>query len=235
MMSHKALLLTSVVLIGSMTASFAQGTGEGAGNGPGPQAAPGPQATAPMAAGPQSRGQGPHMRGAVMFNLLDTDDSGTLDASEIEALTASMIETLDTDGDGELTQQEARGLFQGHGKPGAREHRGSRGDRAEFRRGPQGGKGDMHRGSRGDRAEYRSGPRSGQQAGQPSGPRFGDGQFQMRFAERLGIDADGLTQDEFLKRHQDRFAALDTDGDGTITQEEFAAHMPQGPRSRGMR
>jgi len=229
MMSPKTLLLTSVVLIGSMTASLAQDATPAAGN---DAQATGPAVTGPMTAGAKAPGRMPSMRGAVVFNLLDADDNGSLSASEIEAWTASMIETLDTDGDGELSQQEARGLFQGHGKRGAGDHRG---DRAEFGRGHRGGKGDMHRGPRGDRAEFRGGPRGGQQAGQPSGPRAGNGQFQMRFAERLGIGADGLTQDDFLARHQERFAALDTNGDGTITQEEFAAHMPQGPRSRGMR
>ena len=35
---------------------------------------------------------------------------------------------------------------------------------------------------------------------------------------------DGMTQEDFTGMQAERFAQLDTDGDGIVTQEEFAAH-----------
>ncbi len=66
----------------------------------------------------------------------------------------------------------------------------------------------------------RGGPRGDDRAQFQRGPRGGE-QRRERFAERLGIDEDGLTQQEFLDRQSERFAAADANGDGTVTLEEF--------------
>ena len=160
-MSPKTLLFVSVITTAGLVA-------------PSVLAAPGDnvrQGRAPV--GPQ-----------VMFNMLDANGDGALDAAELGELTQAVIAAVDTDDDGVLSPAEVRPLMRGLG--GQRFQR--RGDRDNVRE---------HRRQRPDAAfqRDRGGPFSEER--------------RARIAERFGIDGDGLTQDEFLQRQVERFEALD--------------------------
>jgi Ca2+-binding EF-hand superfamily protein len=50
-----------------------------------------------------------------------------------------------------------------------------------------------------------------------------------RLAERLGIGPDGLSKNEFMAREAKLFVRIDTNGDGSLSQAEFAnAKAPLG-------
>lgn len=123
------------------------------------------------------------IRGAVMFWLLDRNNDGAIDKTEIEALRATIFETVDTDSDGKVTSEEfvaAIGQM--------RELRGQRGPRGERhgqfeqrgdRRGPPNGEFAERRGGPGPRdngpdarGDHR-GPRGGEYAERGHGPKHG--------------------------------------------------------------
>jgi len=173
--------------------------------------------TATAASAASNDGKRPAPIGAaIMFNMLDQNGDGSVDATELQALTSAIIAAVDTDDDGALSESELNQIVRGFGQ------RGGPGKYAA--RGPRGGQ----------HGQYQRGPR-GQQHGQfqrgPGGPGGDREDRQARAAERFGIDEDGLTQQEFLDRQLERFSAADADADGTVTLEEFlmAAREFRGP------
>jgi len=247
MMSPRTILLTTVFVLGSMAVASAAGANQVN------------QANTP----PRGPLGGP---GAVMFNLLDENGDGALDATEIEALAAAIVETADTNGDGKITRDEVGGVMGAFGqfgqRGGERGHRGGH-EGGQYGQGQQFGQGEgrmgghhnhPQRGQQFGQAQPGQGPMGGQygqgpqgqgpmggqygQGPQGQGPMLGGGfrdGLGARFAERLGIDEDGLTKDEFVTAQTERFTALDTDGDGVVTAAEFAAHMKEFPRPRYVR
>ena len=170
---------------------------------------------------PQQTAQ-PTLRGAVMFNLLDRDGDGVIGVDEANAVTAAILKVIDGDGDGKLTKEElgaARKLMRGAGAPG-------------FDRGH--GRYDMHRGADGHRfgghygrgAAYQGmGPGSGMMG--PFGDEKGDktrgevGQMMGQSGQMMGPGGPGGRVHDF--------ASIDTNGDGSISQEEFDAAVATFP------
>jgi hypothetical protein len=152
------------------------------------------------------------IRGTVMFWLLDRNNDGQIDRSEVDALRAVIFDTVDTDGNGTVSQEEfiaVIGNFRG-----SRDMRGDRGD------GPRHGRWHQ-RGDRGDGP----GPQHGRWEGRGPGHGPGKGDFAGRRGEqmmdRLGIDEDGLTKNDFVTTAPKLFERADTDNDGTVSQSEF--------------
>jgi len=160
------------------------------------------------------------VRGAVMFWLLDRNNDGAIDKSEVEALRTVIFDAVDTNHDGSVTKDEfvavVERLHDWRGEPGGRRHGDDRWERH----------GERHDGPPprefGDR---RGGPRGPEYAERHGGPGK-NGDFARRgggrMMDRLGIDTpEGLSKDEFVNRTPLLFDRADENGDGTVSQSEF--------------
>ena len=136
-------------------------------------------------------------RGAVMFWLLDRNNDGAIDRSEVDALRTVIFDTVDTDDDGKVTREEFIAVIGERGGPG----RGGWNERGDGPRRGQWRDHSRHDGpGKGDFAEHRG----------------------ERMMERLGIDAeDGLDKDDFVGAPPILFERADEDGNGTVSQSEF--------------
>ena len=137
-------------------------------------------------------------RAQMMFWYLDRNGDGVIDAAEITAWRTARFASLDTNGDGKLTRDEAIAGMKGAGKGGKHRH----GDKAMDAKAD--GKGDA------DKAERRAERRE---------------KRQERALERLGF-TDGVTEItvvEFLKQPMPMIGRADADKNGSITKEEFFA------------
>jgi Ca2+-binding EF-hand superfamily protein len=154
------------------------------------------------------------VRGTVIFWLLDRNNDGAIDKSEVEALRTVIFDAVDTDHDGKVTREEFMAVVGDRGGPGPRhgrwDERGDRGsgprdrDYADDGRGP--------------------GPDHGRWDERGHGPRMGGFAEHRgeRMMDRLGIDADnGLNKDEFVAASPKLFERADRDGNGTVSQSEF--------------
>jgi Ca2+-binding EF-hand superfamily protein len=164
------------------------------------------------------------IRGAVIFWLLDRNNDGAVDKSEVEALRTVIFDAVDTDSDGKVTRQEFMAVIGERGGP--REMRGDRHDGP--RHGQMEQRGDRHDGPDGRKhAEGRDhGPRhaKGEQHAERRGPGKGDQGERRgeRMMDRLGVDAtDGLTKDDFAAATPKLFETADEDGNGTVSRSEF--------------
>jgi len=158
------------------------------------------------------------VRGTVIFWLLDRNNDGQIDRSEVEALRTVVFDAVDTDSDGKVTREEFMAVIGDRGGP--REMRGDRRDgphrgqweqRGDRRDGPRGpgyaeegrGPGPHHgefegRGPHGGpgKGDFAEGPRPGPRHGEfeGRGPRLGPGNGDFaegpgeRMMDRLGID-----------------------------------------------
>ena len=146
------------------------------------------------------------LRASIMFNLIDTNGDGAIDATEAAALQKAIFGALDANKDGKLTADEFKKVADGFMD---RHPRG-----AQFMgRGP----GRMGPGMMGP-GFHRNGPDGkGQLENQqgPGGPQFGQ-------------NDDGQPQDGAGPQLRD-FASLDKNGDGIISPDEFAAGVPPMP------
>jgi hypothetical protein len=148
------------------------------------------------------------VRGAVMFWLLDRNNDGAIDKSEVEALRTVIFDAVDTNSDGSVTKDEfvaiVDRIHEWRGERGGFRHHEDRWER----------RGERHDGPRGPKfAERHDGAREkGDFAG-----RHGE-----RMMDRLGIDeSDGLSKTDFVSRAPLLFDRADEDGDGTVSQSEF--------------
>jgi hypothetical protein len=164
------------------------------------------------------------VRGTVIFWLLDRNNDGAVDKSEVEALRTVIFDAVDTDSDGKVTRQEFMAVIGERGGP--REMRGDRHDGP--RHGQMEQRGDRHDGPDGRKhAEGRDhGPRhaKGEQHAERRGPGKGDQGERRgeRMMDRLGVDAtDGLTKDDFVAATPKLFETADEDGNGTVSRSEF--------------
>ena len=168
---------------------------------------PASAAPAPVASD-QTQSRPVPLRATIMFNLLDRNADGAIDQEEIAALQKAIFTAIDTDKDGKLTQDEFKKVAEGFG--------GQRGPgrmgQGRFGHGPDGRGPGMHRGPGGDR----QGQLNNQQA--PGAP---DGQLTQQ-----GDNQDGPPAGRGQPRD---FASLDTNGDGVVSPDEFAAGAPDMP------
>lgn len=183
------------------------------------EAAPSAPANPPAAAEAAPPAERPvPFRIQILFNLVDVNADGAIDQTEIAALQRAIFTAADVDADGKITQAEFAKVIAGPGdraRHAARMMRGGNNDRARtfmFRHGP----GMKHDGGpRGERGDHRRGPdgRRSELAPQPgAGPET-----------QLG---DVLIPAPF---ETEEFAALDLNGDGAVTIDEFDAAGPALP------
>lgn len=137
------------------------------------------------ASGPQPGD--PPLRAAVMFNLLDSNGDGVVDATEAAAVTTAIFATLDVNGDDKLTSDELQAAVgRMHMGPGPRQgQRGHDGARWQGRDGAGG-----------------QGPdgRPGHQFGMMRPDAEGDRPFRLQLHDFASIDSDGdgvISQEEF--------------------------------------
>jgi len=154
------------------------------------------------------------IRGTVMFWLLDRNNDGQIDRSEVDALRAVIFDTVDTDGNGTVSQEEFIAVIGNFHGP-----RGMRGDRGD---GPRHGRWEQ-RGDRDDGPRGRGDADQGRWEGRGHGPGKGDfaGRRGERTMDRLGIDEDGLTKNDFVTAAPKLLERADTDNNGTVSQSEF--------------
>jgi hypothetical protein len=147
------------------------------------------------------------LRAQIMFNLIDRNSDGSIDQDEIAALSKAIFSAIDKDSDGKLSKDEFQQLAErGPGFGGAQM-------RGPGMRGPGGMGGFFF---------HRGGPdgRQGQlDNGQGPGPQ--GGMMQQGDNQPASPPADGV--------QPQNFASLDTNGDGTISPDEFAAGAPAMP------
>ena len=161
---------------------------------------------------PDTAGKMP-LRATIMFNLLDRNGDGSIDKDELNTVRDAIFAAIDTNNDGKLSKDEIEAVGPMLGGPrrggpdkarmGRNDDRGGwhgQGRMDGQRRGPGQGQYDDHRGPR-DGMMGRmgfNGPNQNGQGPQGNGPQ---GQGPQRQS----------------------FASLDTNGDGVVSQDEFAA------------
>ena len=160
--------------------------------------------------GPNGTGPGPNanapvvtktlpLRAQVLFNLLDVNHDGAVDQQEFSSLANAVFNALDKNHDCKLTPDELRGDFAGLGMGGRM------------------GAMLQHGGRFGPGAPGNWQGRMGNHGGW--GRWDGRGPGMMGRTGFNGPQGPGAGM-------QPDFASLDTNGDGAITPDEFAAHMP---------
>lgn len=155
------------------------------------------------------------LRAQVLFNLVDVNADGAIDQTETAALQRAIFAAVDADGDGKITEAEFGMIVASMGPPQGRHGR--------FMQGGPGRQGMfMHRGGpRHDDGEgmRRGGPdgRQGELMPQDGGiPPMPEGMPMPQLGD-MPIPGPDAPQD---------FASLDTNGDGVVSPEEFAAGAP---------
>ena len=130
-----------------------------------------PASAAPTASDPAQQARPVPLRAEIMFNLIDQNGDGAIDATEMASLQKAIFGALDANKDGKLTQDEFRKVADGFmGRPGGMGRgpgaRGFNMQRPGFHRGP----GD-HRQGQLDDQQGPGGPQLGQNdEGQGMGP-----------------------------------------------------------------
>jgi hypothetical protein len=158
-------------------------------------------------------------RAQIMFNLVDVNGDGSIDQTEIAALQRAIFAAIDADHDGKISKDEfatamphpsaqrLSNFMDRQGPPFGRHH------------GPrmQQGPGGNQQGGLAPQ-DFNRGPGQGFGPGGPGPMMFGDDQI----GPPDGPDGPmmGASRD---------FASLDTNGDGVVSEEEFAAGAPQLP------
>jgi hypothetical protein len=184
-------------------------------------AAPGDQPAAQQ----QDQQRPAPLRAQILFNLVDANGDGAIDATEAAALEKAIFGALDANHDGKLTPDEFRKVandfmdnhprFQafrnGKGGPGMMRGPGMRGPGmwgpGWHRNGPDG---------------QRQGALPGDQQPGPNGQIGPDGQPGPD--QQLGQNDDMMMPGDMGPGQQTQtFASLDKNGDGVVTPDEFAA------------
>jgi hypothetical protein len=184
-------------------------------------AAPGDQPAAQQ----QNQPRPAPLRAQILFNLVDTNGDGAIDATEAAALEKAIFTALDANHDGKLTPDEFRQVIAGFmdDHPRLKAFQQSRnfgpGMRGPGMRGPGMWGPGWHRG--GPRPDgQRQGALPGDQQPGPDGQMGPDGQPPA--PDQLGQNNAPAPGDEAAPQPQ-TFASLDKNGDGVVTADEFAA------------
>jgi hypothetical protein len=145
------------------------------------------------------------LRAQIMFNLIDTNGDGAIDATEAAALEKAIFAALDTNKDGKLTPDEFRQVT------------------AALGGGARGGPGMMRPGMRGGPGMFRPGWHRNGPDGQRQGALPGDQQPGGPDGQQFGQNDDGMQPGDDAAPQPRDFASLDKNGDGVVTPDEFAA------------
>ncbi len=135
-------------------------------------------------------------KGAQMFDKMDANQDGKLDAADRAAHEGQMFDTLDANKDGALSRDE---FTAAHQRGGEGQH--------DIAGGPMAGGGD----------------KAGKHGGRHGGGHQGMGMMMLQMAD---TNKDGaVSRDEFLAAHAKHFDMQDTNNDGQLTKaERQAAH-----------
>jgi len=168
--------------------------------------------TLPAMAGPRGGpGSGPGMMKDRMVEMMDTDGDGKVSDAEIKAHKAAMFVAIDTDGDGQLSQDELSAhqeVMRAQMQARFEERSGDRVDYM-FERYDTNKDGSITR----DEVTAAQAARAAE--------------WKAKKAERKAQWAEKGAQ-----MQAERFADMDKDGNGTISQEEFES-APMGHGRRG--
>ena len=177
---------------------------------------PGPPAQAGQASQPGPAGKMP-LRATIMFALIDRNGDGSIQKEELDVVRDAIFASLDTNSDGQLSKDElgAIGPMFGPGRgPGPDGHDGMH--RHHDHGGQWQGQNDDRRGPPHDRQGQMGAPwSSARPAGSQRRPPW-------PAARPDGSYRGGPNGDRAGKGPQN-FASLDTNGDGVISKDEFAA------------
>lgn len=180
--------------------------------------------------GKGGEGRGGHGRmggmGQQMMQGMDQDSDGTVTEAEVEAHLLNMFATVDANSDGAVTLDEMKAARDAHRaanaaeRPEGRKGAGERSEKHGKRNAERGeGRGGKH-GQRGDRGE-RGIERMFQRADADDNGNVSEEEFKTAISTYTDNIAERANR--AVERQAARFSALDTNGDGQISPEEFQA------------
>jgi Ca2+-binding EF-hand superfamily protein len=178
-------------------------------------------------------------QGAARFAKMDANQDGTISQADRKARAEARFAETDTNKDGEISPEEMTAAREQ--RQTKRAERGAQRQAKMFETLDTDGSGGLSKAEleagkqmRGQRGGERKGKRMGRRGG-----RDGAQKRDMRMLKRADTNGDeAVSREEFDAMVEARFARIDTDGSGTITQAERDAAKAKrggrrGPRGQG--